>query len=101
VKVGDSLASVFAVVDDHPEAVFGVALLAGDVADPQKEMPEKLLILGFGFRDADEGLLGNEEKVHRGLRSDVAKAEAKIVFINEVCGNLTGDDFFKEGHGEY
>lgn len=100
-EMGDSLTSVFAIVNDDTEALFGVALLSGDVADPQKEMPEKLLIPGLGFRDADDGFLGDEEKVNGGLRSDVAKAEAEIVFINDVCRNLTSDDFFEKGHGEY
>lgn len=99
-KMGNGFAAVFSVVDDDAEAFFSVAFLPGDVADPQKEVTKKLLISGAGFRDADNGLLGNKKEVNRGLRGDIPEAEAEIVFINDVRRNLAGDDFFKEGHGK-
>ena len=96
--MGHGFSAVGAIVDDDSEAIFGVAFLAGDLADFQEEMAQEFQVVGRGFGDANDWFFGNEKKVDRGLGRNVAEAEAEIVFVDDVGGNFTGDDFFEQGH---
>ena len=96
-EVGNGFATVGAVVDDDAEAIFGVALLAGNVANLKEEVPEKVLVILLGEGNTGERLFGNEEEMNGRLGRDVAEAEALVIFVNNVGGNFTGDDFFEEG----
>jgi len=96
--MGHGFSPVGAIVNNDSEAIFGVAFLAGDLADFQEEMAQEFLVVGRGFGDANDWFFGNEKKVDRGLGRNVAEAEAEIVFVDDVGGNFTGDDFFEQGH---
>ena len=96
--MGYGFSAVGAIVDDDPEAIFGVAFLAGDLADFQEEMAQEHLVVGRAFGDANDWFFGNEKKVDRGLGRNVPEAEAEIVFVDDVGGNFPGDDFFEQGH---
>ena len=96
--MGHGFSAVGAIVDDDSEAIFGVAFLAGDLADFQEEMAQEFLVFGRAFGDANDWFFGNEKKVDRGLGRNVTEAKAEIVFVDDVGGNFPGDDFFKQGH---
>ena len=57
--MGHGFSAVGAIVDDDSEAIFGVALLAGDLADFQEEMAHEFLVVGRGFGDANDWFFGN------------------------------------------
>jgi hypothetical protein len=65
--MGHGFSAVGAIVDDDSEAIFGVAFLAGDLADFQEEMAKEFLVVGRAFGDANDWLFGNEKKVDWGL----------------------------------
>lgn len=95
-EMGDSFASVLTIVDDHPETLFLVTLLTGNLSDLEHQVAQEFLITGFGKRDPGDGFLGNEKEVDRSLRCNVAEAETEIIFVNDIGRNFPGDDFLEE-----
>ena len=67
----------------------------------QQEMPQRLAIFGSGVGDAWNRLLGHDQDVGWRLRSDVAHGQHHVVFIDNVCRDFAGDNFFEQGsaHG--
>ena len=96
VQVGNGFATVCSIVYHHSESFFGIPFLTGDLADLQHEMAKEFLVARVGQRYSRDWLLGNQEKVGWGLRGNVAKAKAEIVFVDDVGRDLPGDDFFKK-----
>lgn len=96
-QVWDRFAPIFAIVDDHSKTIVGVAFFAGDLTDFEHHVAEELLITGFRQGDTGDRFFGDEKEVDRCLGGDVAKAEAEIILVDNVGGNLPGDDFLEEG----
>lgn len=44
---------------------------------------------------------GNDEKMRRRLRNNVIEGETNVVFVNDVGGNLSADDFVEDGFGHF
>ena len=94
-------ASVRSVVEDQPVAILLEAEFIGDFRGLQHQVTEHLVVFGFGFSDAWNGFLRNDQNMRRRLRFDVAKGDNGIVLIDNGGRDLTSDDFFKQGfaHG--
>lgn len=89
-------ASVSTVIDHYAETL-GELELFGDLCSGQEEVPKRRLVTAFRFRDTRNGLFGNDEAMNGGLRVDVVNNDAVFVFVFDVCRNLAGNDFLKEG----
>ena len=98
VEMGDGFAGVGAVVDDEAVAGLCEAEFGGDFGGFEQEVAEGFFVLGFGGGDVGDGFFGDDEDVDRRFGRDVAKGDDEIVLVNDVRGNLAGDDFFKESH---
>ena len=96
VKVWHGFSSVGAIVDDDPEAFFSIAFLTGDLTDFEHHVAEQVLVFGAGEGNPGDGFLRNQEKVNRSLRRNVAETKAKVIFIDNLGGDFTGDDFLKK-----
>lgn len=101
VEVRDRLAAIGAVVDDEAEAFGGGvdAELGGDGTCGEEEVAEEFLVFGGGFADAGDGLFGNDEDVSGGLRIDVFKGEAELVFVDDIGRDFAVDDLLENAHG--
>ena len=60
VQMGDSLAAVWAVVDDEAIAVFCEAGFFGDFTGFEQQMTKDFSVLGFGLGDAGKRLFGED-----------------------------------------
>src|SRR6266850_3766274 len=60
-------------------------------------MAKDLMVFRRGFRDAGNGLFGNDQNVRRRLRFDILERKNEIVFVNDLSRDFSSDDFFKEG----
>ena len=76
--MGDRFAAMGTVVDHEAEAGGEVEFFR-DGLRGQQEVAEQGLILGGGFVDAHDELLGENEDVHRGRGLDVVNREAEEV----------------------
>ena len=63
-------------------------------------MAEGFLVLVLRPGDAGDRLFRHDEDVDGGLRADVAEGDADIVLVDDIGGDLAGDDAFEEGHGD-
>jgi len=100
VEVGDGFAAVGAVVDCDAEAGFGDAELGGEFSGGQEEMAEDGLVIGGGFADARDGLLRDDENMHRCLWGSVPEGAAEIVLVEDVGGDFPFVDFLEKSfHG--
>lgn len=95
-QVWDGLASITAIVDSDPKPL-GEFEFFGDLRRGQKEVPKDGLIPAFRFRNARNGLFGNDEAMHRRLRVDVVNYDAVLVLVFNFCGDFAGDDLLKKG----
>jgi len=100
-KVGDSFPAVRSVV--HDKAVSGLVQfqLAGDFLGGGEEMAEDGMMFRRNGGMACMVLLGDEEDVDRGLRSDVAEGEDMGILVDNVGLGFAVDDPFEDrfGHG--
>jgi hypothetical protein len=97
VQVRHGFSSVRSVVDHDPEARLRKAFLFRDEADPGHEVAEEVLVCGLRFPNPDHEFLGHKQEMNGGLRADVVEAEAFLVFVNNLAGNLAVGDFLKNG----
>jgi hypothetical protein len=97
VQVRHRFSSVGSVIDHDPEARIRKTFLFRNVADPGHEMAEEVLICGLRFPDPDHEFLGHKQEMNGGLRPDVAEAEALLVFVNNLAGDLAIGDFLENG----
>jgi hypothetical protein len=98
VKVRDGLATILSVIDDDSKPFLFVAFLLSNDANGQQEMPKEFLVGVLCFGNSWNGPFGYEKQMNWSLRSDVFKAEAMIVLIDNLSGNFPRDDFFKKSH---
>ena len=61
-------------------------------------MAQDRLVFGGGFTNSGDEVFRHDENVHGGLGRYVAKGDALVVFVDDVGGNLAGDDFLENGH---
>lgn len=87
---------VGAIVENEAETILFESKFFCYVSRLEKEMPEELLVFRSRFGDARDWLLWDDQNVHRRLRLDVAKGDHQVVFIDDSCRNLAGDDFFEQ-----
>lgn len=88
------------VVDDHPIARLQ-PLLPGHLGRRPKQVPQQRLVRGVATGEAGEAraVFRDEDGVHGRLRRDVAEGEALVVLVDDVGGDLAGDDLVKDGGG--
>ena len=100
-EMGDSFPTVGAVVDD--EAIPGLVELplAGDFLGSSKEIAKNGMIFRGDGGMAGMVLLGDEEDMNGGLRSDITEGEDVIILIDDVGFGFAVDDPLKDrfGHG--
>jgi hypothetical protein len=51
--------SIWAVIDDDPESVFGVSFLTGNLANCDHEVAEEIAVIRFRKANPGDGLFGN------------------------------------------
>src|SRR5690349_7239065 len=61
-------------------------------------MPQNLFVLRPGVSYANDGLLRDNEDVDGSARFDITNGNYQVIFVNDVCRNLTRNDFFKQRH---
>lgn len=59
------------------------------------------MILAAGLRQTGERFFGNDQDVGGGLGADVFEGEAEVVFVDNIGGNFSLDDFAKNGVGHH
>lgn len=89
-------ARVRPVVKHEAIAALLEAEFLSDFSSFKQQVTKNLVILGLGFGDAHNGLLGDDQNVGWRLRLDVAEGAHQIIFIDNVRGNFAGDNCFKE-----
>lgn len=97
VEVRDGFAAVRTVVDDQTVTRSIKPLLGGNLRRFEEQVAEQRLILRLRLGDAGDGLAWNDEDVDGRLRSDVAKREHLIVFIDDLRRDFARGNFFKQG----
>ena len=99
-KVGHGFPAVGAVVDDQAVAGVGSEKPLGfrDFPARHQQMAQKGCIVRLRGADAGNDPLGNDENMNRRLGTDVPEGEALIILVDDVRGDLAGDDFFEQGH---
>ena len=96
VQVGDAFASIRAVVDNDTEAP-GEFRFFRKVAGHQQEMAQQVNVAHRCFREAWNRFSGNYEQVGRRLRIEVVDYDATVIFVGDVGGNFTVDNFLEYG----
>lgn len=89
-------AAIRTVVEDEAIAGLFEAQFFGNFCSLEQEMTKRLLIRWGGFRNARDGLLGNDQGVGWSLRGDVFEGDDQVVFINDLGRDFARDDFFKK-----
>jgi hypothetical protein len=51
--------SIWAVIDDDPESVFGVSFLTGNLANCDHQVAEEIAVIRFSKANPGDGLFGN------------------------------------------
>ena len=97
VEVGDGLASMFAIIDHDPEAVFTQSLLLGDNTYAGEEVADEILVGRVGLADPDDQLFRNKEQVHRSLGRDISETQALVVLVEDVGRDLPVYDLLEDG----
>ena len=95
VEMVDGLAAIAAAVDDDSIAAIEF-LFRSDLAYDEHHVSEQGGIRGIDGRQGRDRFLGDNEDVHRRLRRDVVKGEAKVVLMNDLCRDLLVDDTLKD-----
>jgi len=97
-QVGHGLPAIGSVIDDHAESASGQPLAFCDGGGGEQEMSEQGGLIRRGFADPRDNGFWNDEKMHRGLRTDVADGHATVIFMENPGGDFPGDDFLEERH---
>jgi hypothetical protein len=100
VQMRDGFSAIASIIDDQPVAAFLESFLRGDFSRLEQQMAQHRMIVWSGFGDSRDGLLGDNQNVRGCLRADIAEGQHEVVFVNDLRGNLSRDDLFKESHAE-
>ena len=95
VEVGDGLAAVRAVVDDHAVSVLREAELGGDVRGGEEKVAEDGSVIGGRCAHAGDGFVRDDEDVDGCLRGNVAESEAGFVTMDHIRRDLGVADFLE------
>jgi hypothetical protein len=87
-KVSDTLASIFAHVDDESVATLGDSLTASNVTRRQDQAAHHRLIVIFDRVHGENVPLRNEQNVFRSLRVEVPKRQEMLLLVDDRCGDL-------------
>ena len=68
------------------------ALLHGDLAGGKQQMSEHRLVPRSGIHKTRQRGFGDNQDMHRRLRVDITKCQAKLILENDVCRYLPLDD---------
>ena len=91
----DALAAVRTRVDDSPITAIKAENI-GDFRNRQQQMTTKLLIIRSKLTQRHDRLFRNEQNMHRSLRSDIAKRQTQIIFVDDICRYFAIDNFQKD-----
>ena len=99
----DTLTAVFSGVDDGTITTFE-AQQVGNFRNRQQQMRAQVGVLRSQLTQGHHRFFGNQQDVYRGLRVNIPKSEAAVVFIDDVGWYFTVDDLQKNRqyglHGE-
>jgi hypothetical protein len=84
-----------AVIKDGPEGITNT-LLAGDISGNTHHLADHLFVLFAYLARTTYMFLGDNQKVGRGLGTDVPEGIHVIILIELVGGDITINDFAKE-----
>ena len=100
VNVVDHLAAASADVDGEPVALFSDFPLSCEMFRGGKEFAHEGDVNVLHIVYSVQVLLGNNEDVNRGFRSNVFKDKDVVIFVNDIGGLGLVDDLTKQaGHG--
>ena len=84
--------NVAVAVDDEAIALLSDAFALRKITRHGKEVPDQRLVVIADIVRGGDALVGNDQNVGRRTRADIAKRSDKLVAINDVGGQLAGDD---------
>lgn len=96
VKVGDFLAGLLPIIDDHAEPFFCETLLASDLCSYIEQVSQEGPLLLTCVRELGDESLGDHQNMLGRLWVDIPKGEAVDVLMNDVCWDLLSQDFAKD-----
>lgn len=101
VQVKDGLAAMGAGVDDQPIATFFDSFLLGQLAGNEKQLPHEGFVFWLKFVDGANVAVGDDQDVYRGFGVNVAKGSDALILIDDLSGEMTGNDLTEDarGHG--
>lgn len=97
-EMGDTFAAIPTIVDDQSVAGLVESKFPGDFSGFQKQVAEERVVRRVGFVDPGDRFFGNDEDVGGGLRMNVGESECQVVLVEDLGGDLTGDNFLEQGH---
>src|SRR5690606_6373541 len=95
VNMTDRLPAVFVAIHDHPKPL-AAALLRGEALGGEKNMAGQGSVVISQVIKGGDVSFRNDQKMHRRLWVDVMKGDHLVVFVENACRNLTGNDLAEE-----
>ena len=95
VQMVDALPTVRTRIDDSPITAIKTENI-GDFGNRQQQMSTKFRIDRIKLTQRDNRLFRNEQNMHRSLRSDIAKRQTQIIFVDDICRYFAIDNFQKD-----
>jgi hypothetical protein len=92
-QVVHCLPSVNSRVDDASKSTFGKAFSSRYFPGDNQQMTQQALVLLPGILNSGQWFFRDDQNVDRCLGIDVAKRHAAIVFVDDIGGYFTFDDF--------
>jgi hypothetical protein len=92
VQVRHGLAAFFVAVD-HQAVAFLQSVFSSQAGGDQMHVAQELLVLFSQIGVRANFFARNQQDMHRGLRGNVPKRQAEIVFLDNLCWNFSLDDF--------
>ena len=83
-------------VVDH-EAEVRQLLFGSHLPRHEEEVADQLRVLLLHIAHLRDGHLRNHENVNGCLGVDIAESQSPVILVDNVGGNLTVDDFLKDG----
>ena len=99
-EVRNRFAGVGTVIDDQTIPGTGHAELLGNRSGLYQEVAQELFMVHGGQTNTPQGDFRDDQDVDGRLGMDVAEGQDLVVLIDNVRGDLAGDDFFEKGHGD-
>ena len=93
--VEDRLATVLVAVQYRPITGIRDALGTGDLAGHREQVPDQALVFGLQLVQRRDMAARNYQNVRRRLRTQIAKRDDGIVFVDYVCRDLPGRNLAK------